>query len=1316
MRRNERMKNRKHIGLVVSVLAMIVIPVLLIVSCSDAGTDPFFHTVTLSYDGEDTVVRIVAHGDTFTFPTVQKDGYVLSFWKADESRYTSGDKITVNGDLTAEAVWTKRITVSIDYDDGTDTKSYLTSDGTIILPRLAEREGYVFSGWQVGDRTYSAGEEVAVDGDDISLTALWKKIYTVTVDYSDGRGTEEVRVEGDGWTLPEAPERDNWTFTFWKVGEKEYEEGSEIKLDGDITITALWTENVYVLLDNGEGTKTKSYLTSDGTIILPRVTERDGYDFSGWYVDGVAKNVGEKIDVTDDISITAKWIKTYNVLLDYSDGTAVISVKCTENEYTLPSPSGRTGYIFNGWKVGTIIYPSSSAIHLTEDTTSVTADWTEKKSVTLDYGSGKEKIYIEDGTITLPRVSEREGWLFKNWLVNSVVKYPGDEVDVTEDTEIIAEWERLKSVTIVYEDGKLERSYVKSGTEFTLPVDPKRNGFTFIEWIVSYGKVVEETKAKGDVITVTSDTTATAYWEKNSYWIVTLDYDIDGVLPVETRIQKGKKYTIPSYTPTQAGDIFSYWMIDGVEQTQGTEIDVDSDLTVTAKWQKKTYVTVKFDTDGGGTITDQILREGDRVVINRNPSKKGYTFTGWIRDMGSYSVPFDPDCDTVRYDMTLRAQYRADTYTVTFKDGYSDTTLFSLNVVYGEKMNGASVPTRKGYKFLYWKTEDGSRWDISSDYLRESGITLYAVWERNSYTIKFDSNGGTEVEEQTKFFGDSVEEPLEPTRDGYTFKGWTYGASDYDFSSPVESNMTLTAKWDINWYKVTYDGNGGTVMAVESSVEYLNTVSKPQDPVRDGYVFKTWLGSDGSEYDFSTPVTGDITLTASWNPQVYFKSGDTVLKIVEVETDSAVSKPDNLTPQKECYIFREWTLNGSTYNFTTPVTEHIELVAAFNPTVLELTLKFPKDVINVDTIEVSCEKQSVSFSFQDGAANGDYLEFSSSAITALKECDHTITVTPKKSGKNVGSSFTYTVTIKGEKTPYTATVETSSVVDITPTITGESSIDSSYNKYVIPKISTKGGTVRYAIGDEEVTSASDVYPSAGVKLSVDKTIKVLVGTTTIQLEKGETTVQKAWSELFEALGARGPAGGYIFYERSSSDDEECEYWKKDSDGNWTKTSYTWNYMEVAPKELGEYIFGYVFGKDGKIATINSLESIDYARKKSTSVVKQYGDTPYADRKGTKTTTQYAAKACYDYSTTVDGVTYNDWYLPCVYQLNIIAKKIYPKGLIAFADGYYWTTSNDQRVIDDGESDALSNVIYIRTDEIYSFMWSYKAHVIPVRSF
>ena len=234
-------------------------------------------------------------------------------------------------------------------------------------------------------------------------------------------------------------------------------------------------------------------------------------------------------------------------------------------------------------------------------------------------------------------------------------------------------------------------------------------------------------------------------------------------------------------------------------------------------------------------------------------------------------------------------------------------------------------------------------WDGGSWQLKTQG----RVHVTEEYTVTFNAYGGFPTpDEQHVKSGEKAVLPVEPTLKGYTFAFWYLGedeqnATAYDFNTPVTENITLTAKWNISKYTVTFNPYGGTPVPPAQEVEYGLTATKPADPTLKGYTFAFWyLGEDeqnATAYDFDTPVTENITLTAKWNINKYTVTfntdgGTPVPPAQEVEYGLTATEP--AAPEKTGYTFDGWYLGEAEepFSFDTAITSDITLTAKWHVT------------------------------------------------------------------------------------------------------------------------------------------------------------------------------------------------------------------------------------------------------------------------------------------------------------------------------------------------------------------------------------------------
>ena len=164
--------------------------------------------------------------------------------------------------------------------------------------------------------------------------------------------------------------------------------------------------------------------------------------------------------------------------------------------------------------------------------------------------------------------------------------------------------------------------------------------------------------------------------------------------------------------------------------------------------------------------------------------------------------------------------------------------------------------TRAGYTQVGWSTVDGGEkvYGFEDIYTKNEALTLYPVWNTNKYTITFDTNGGSEIAPITQDYGTKITAPDNPTRKGYTFKGWD---KEIPETMPAE-NITVKAQWEINQYTITFDTNGGSEIAPITQ-DYGTEITAPDNPTRKGYTFKDW----DKEIPETMPAE-NITITARW--------------------------------------------------------------------------------------------------------------------------------------------------------------------------------------------------------------------------------------------------------------------------------------------------------------------------------------------------------------------------------------------------------------------------------------------------------------------
>ena len=265
-------------------------------------------------------------------------------------------------------------------------------------------------------------------------------------------------------------------------------------------------------------------------------------------------------------------------------------------------------------------------------------------------------------------------------------------------------------------------------------------------------------------------------------------------------------------------------------------------------------------TDGQGHILSSETIEAGKSAIPFSVSDESFTLVHWVDEDGNiYPVgtPF-----VVNADVTLIAvweEIKPTTYTVTFNtDGGSPVESQTA-----EAGKSITLPTtsRDGFNFLHWKDDNGT-YAAGSAFVVNADVTLTAVWEEikpTTYTVTFNTDGGSAVEPQTAEAGASITLPT-TSRDGFNFLHWKDDNGTYAAGSAftVNADVTLTAVWAVKTYTVNFvDGQGNTLHT--ETVEHGKAAKGyTGTPSREGYTFKGW------DKELPAAITADITLTAQW--------------------------------------------------------------------------------------------------------------------------------------------------------------------------------------------------------------------------------------------------------------------------------------------------------------------------------------------------------------------------------------------------------------------------------------------------------------------
>ena len=345
-------------------------------------------------------------------------------------------------------------------------------------------------------------------------------------------------------------------------------------------------------------------------------------------------------------------------------------------------------------------------------------------------------------------------------------------------------------------------------------------------------------------------------------------------------------------TPVRENHVFLGWYLNG-ELVEGISNSRIGSITLVAKWQVLNG-SISFDLNEGsfyeGVKVPDSYNEGEGLASLPKAYRNHYIFNGWMLN----GQIVDSISKEQRGAVLLEASWSPVVYEISYDlDGGKFSASEKAEYTIEDEFNLVDA-TKVGYTFLGWYL--GNELVESVKVGTTGELNFKAKWQINKYTISFDSNGGSKVDALTQDYNSSVVAPTAPTREGYSFAGWD---QDVPTNMPAE-NITLTAKWNINKYTVTFKlGNGEKDVVLTQ--DYQTTITSPV-PERTGYTFAGW---DKEVLD-KVPAE-DLVYTAKWNINKY----TVTFKLENGEEDVVLTQDYQTTisapvPERTGYTFAGW--------------------------------------------------------------------------------------------------------------------------------------------------------------------------------------------------------------------------------------------------------------------------------------------------------------------------------------------------------------------------------------------------------------------------
>ena len=992
------------------------------------GTDGQYPTTATKSEQKNTVTdaKITAAHETMTGFTADADKSVLEIANA-----------AFDGSSVLKLYYSRnQYTLTLEKGTGiaevTGAKEYYYQAFVTIDASLTA--GYDWAKWTKGDAEFAPAKNhtFPMPAEALTLTANAKlHTYNINIDLASGAFAADYtapttyQVTNEDIEIPD-PTRNGYTFNGWLVNgatapQKDYTIDTALAVD--VTLVADWTAIEYKItyvLGGGTNAATNpdTYTIESAEIKLADPT-KTGYEFIKW-TEGDTIAAGS----TGDKTFTAEWKALgveYNIVTHFegftadnydsfentkgsadADGTVQINdIAVAQTGFTFKEAKlTEGGEVVTEFKNGTTDGAVTVHLYYTRNSYTVTFD--------TDGGDAVEaQTYKYGAEVTLPATLSKTGYTFAGW-DKEITSMPAENVTVT------AQW-TINQYTVTFAntgDSTIEPITQDYNTAITAPADPTRVGYTFAGW----DKEIPATMPAENV-------TVTAQWTINQY---TVTFDTDGGTEIAPITQNfGTEITKPA-DPTKTGYTFAGW------DTEIPEKMPAENVTVKAQWTINQY-TVTFADTGDSTIDAITADYGTVIDKPADPTKVGYTFTGW-----DVEIP-----DTMPAEnMTITATWKINKYTVTFDtDGGSEVSAITQD--YNTAITAPSDPTRAGYTFAGWTP-------AVPTVMPAENVTVKAQWTIVNYNISYELNGGVNADTNPDTY--TVEDEVNlaaPTKVGYTFAGWSdngiigkgstgdktftaswtpnqntpitvnyyiqpvkvnaeqseytlystdskqVGTSDADrevtpieiagFKTPDKQTKKVNADgttvfdfyYTRNEYTVTFDTDGGSAIGSITAL-YEADITAPTAPTKTGYTFGGWTPA----LEAKMPLGGQ-TVKAVWTANSYKVSYD-----YNVPENVTVTHSGNVPeahiygtatpvadPERAGYTFAGWTVNGSAGG--------TNLTLAADGYTADITLK----------ANWTADKQKYTVVYYDENLNGEYVEVNRTTENEA-ETDSTVTLTP----------------------------------------------------------------------------------------------------------------------------------------------------------------------------------------------------------------------------------------------------------------------------------------------------------------------------------
>ena len=398
------------------------------------------------------------------------------------------------------------------------------------------------------------------------------------------------------------------------------------------------------------------------------------------------------------------------------------------------------------------------------------------------------------------------------------------------------------------------------GSVETESFEPTRKGYSFTGWSMAPAGL-------------TDDEEITATYAINSYEL-TINAE-HGVVTAHTIAEEEVNLKAILYGTVIVLDVktdenyhFKQW--ENGSETMYRIFTIEDDKTVTATFEHDPYTVTFVDKDGKTLKTEQVAMGGSATAPDA-PEVEGYHFTGW-----------DPaDLSKVTEDLTVKATYAINTYTVKFYD-HSDNVISTQTVNWNEAAVEPELADWEGHTFTSWSVE--------FDHVK-SDLDIKPIYDVETYKVTFVGfDGETSLKVENVQYGQGATAPEAPAVEGYTFTGW-----DKAFDN-ITGDLTVKAVYERNYYKLTLVAEHGSIAITDESAEHSLNPDNIEHGTKvrlaatpdEGYQFKEWSTGEKTDVIFIT-VTANKTVTATFEEEPDLTPQNLNAELTEKDGDTEIT-------------------------------------------------------------------------------------------------------------------------------------------------------------------------------------------------------------------------------------------------------------------------------------------------------------------------------------------------------------------------------------------------------------------------------------------